>query len=621
MKLSKEKVVFLSLLFAVFCSCSRLSKGSSSSDSNSSAIVVKDAQVTSSANGTQLIFQVSLSQALPAAVSLNYQTTGESAIAGTHFTSVSGTLSFPAGTTSQQVVVPVLADTSVCNPARTLTLSVGVQSGGASLAQVKATGTIVSANERSGELSKSETWSCVVHLTQNTSIDGAKITVAPSGGIEFDGDGLILQLGAAADGTPALELQGSASAPVLISTASGHLPGYLTTKSGFANFANFANFGGWVARYAHFSRVGDSGHPAISALLGAGKSVTLQNSEITSSGEIQITSQDTTTGILIQNNNFTSSQGPNAVAVHLFGNTGHLIDSNSMDAGVFINTYGTPGATISNNVLIGPTSIAAYGQGIIVTDNFIHETTGAPATAALQIEADNSTVTGNYVRGGYWSIFAEGTGGTFENNIFESTSEITNQILIASMPSASLWKGNLLRGASVWESVWIDSASGITFRNNVLDTLSSVGLWMNRSGALSNTINFRNNVLIGVGTGVYDQPGQVGDVSFIDYNAFFHVSAADYSNILISGLVQGSSLGFGGHDVHADPLFANRAVTLSIIDSSLMSRSATVAQALSQIRAGYRPLSGSPLIGAGDPQDDGDPDVTGGSRDIGAIQH
>lgn len=610
-KFLEKKAVFFALLILVFSGCSKSDGQPSSSPFVPVTLSVSDAQAVAGASPTQLVFTLSMSRSLDLAVSVNYATLDGTALGGTHFEAVSGTLSFPPGTTTQSVTVPVSPDTGICNAPKTMSLRLSAPSSQLKLAQSQAQGTIKEANQRSGALTQDETWSCVVNITGNTSVSGAKIRVTPGGGIQFAGDGLIFTLGAASDGSASLVLQGSAEQPVVVSTASGHSPGYFTTAN---------PNGGMSVNYAKFNQVGDAQHPAIGAQLAASGALVVQNSSFTSSGEIQITSEDQATSIQIQGNDIRQSQGTNAVSINLYGNTHHLIDSNTMDGGVFINTYGTPGATISNNVLVGAASIAAYGNGIAVTGNYIHETSGPSATAALQIEAQNSTVSGNYVRGGYWSIFAEGTGGIFENNIFESTSEITNQIIIASMPSGSLWKGNILRGQSVWEAAWIDSANQITFRNNVIDVISSVGVWMNRSGAQNNTINFRNNVVMGVGTGIYDQPGAKGDLSYADFNGFFNIGSADYSNINIPGLVLGTGLGFGGHDVHADPMFTNRAVALSLTDVSLMARAASSAAALAEIQAGYKPLSGSPLVGAGDPQDDGDPDVTDGSRDIGAIQ-
>ncbi|MCW2999091.1 MAG: retention module-containing protein [Solirubrobacterales bacterium] len=60
---------------------------------------------------TNAAFTVSLSAALARAVTVHYATVAGSATTPADFTAVQGTLTFPAGTTSQGIVVPVLGDT------------------------------------------------------------------------------------------------------------------------------------------------------------------------------------------------------------------------------------------------------------------------------------------------------------------------------------------------------------------------------------------------------------------------------------------------------------------------------------------------------------------------------
>jgi hypothetical protein len=59
---------------------------------------------------TEFEFLVSLSQPAPFVVSVDFSTTGITAISGTDFTAMSGTLTIPAGTTTGIVVVPVAGD-------------------------------------------------------------------------------------------------------------------------------------------------------------------------------------------------------------------------------------------------------------------------------------------------------------------------------------------------------------------------------------------------------------------------------------------------------------------------------------------------------------------------------
>lgn len=74
---------------------------------------IGDASATEGNTGTtNLTFTVSLSAASTQATTVNYATANGSATAGSDFTAASGTLSFPAGTTSKTISVAVLGDTT-----------------------------------------------------------------------------------------------------------------------------------------------------------------------------------------------------------------------------------------------------------------------------------------------------------------------------------------------------------------------------------------------------------------------------------------------------------------------------------------------------------------------------
>ena len=69
-----------------------------------------------------MAFTVSLSKASDKAVTVGYSTANGTAIAGRDYSAASGTLTFAAGTTSQQFSVSVLGDTTV-EPAETFTVT------------------------------------------------------------------------------------------------------------------------------------------------------------------------------------------------------------------------------------------------------------------------------------------------------------------------------------------------------------------------------------------------------------------------------------------------------------------------------------------------------------------
>ncbi len=75
-------------------------------------ITIGDASVTEGNTGTtNAVFTVGLSKTAAGSVSVAYATAASTATATTDYTSRSGTLTFPAGTTSQTIAVPVVGDT------------------------------------------------------------------------------------------------------------------------------------------------------------------------------------------------------------------------------------------------------------------------------------------------------------------------------------------------------------------------------------------------------------------------------------------------------------------------------------------------------------------------------
>ena len=102
---------------------------------------VADATVTEGSSGSKnLVFTVTLDKASTTPVTIAYATSNGTASAGSDYTAKSGTVTFAAGVTSQQISVPVLGDTAVeSNETLTLTLS---NPTGATIADGSAVGTI-----------------------------------------------------------------------------------------------------------------------------------------------------------------------------------------------------------------------------------------------------------------------------------------------------------------------------------------------------------------------------------------------------------------------------------------------------------------------------------------------
>ncbi|MFZ4374275.1 MAG: Calx-beta domain-containing protein, partial [Mycobacterium sp.] len=89
-------------------------------------------------------FTVTLSKASTTPVTVGYATTNGTATAGSDFTATTGTLTFAPGVTSQQITVPILADTAV-ESSETFTVTLSKPSG-ATIAGATATGTITDSN-------------------------------------------------------------------------------------------------------------------------------------------------------------------------------------------------------------------------------------------------------------------------------------------------------------------------------------------------------------------------------------------------------------------------------------------------------------------------------------------
>ena len=107
------------------------------------ALSAADAETTEGAGAT-LEFAVTLSRAAAGTVTVDYATSDGTAVAGTDYTSASGTLTFDPGETAGTVSVSVLDD-SVDDGGETLTLTLSNASG-ARIADATATGTIDNAD-------------------------------------------------------------------------------------------------------------------------------------------------------------------------------------------------------------------------------------------------------------------------------------------------------------------------------------------------------------------------------------------------------------------------------------------------------------------------------------------
>ena len=111
-------------------------------DEGSPALTINDVTVTegNGAPGTAT-FTVVLAPASSSTVTVDYATADGTADAGSDYTATSGTLTFPANTTSQTITVPILSDTTA-EPTENFAVNLTSPSG-ATLAKAQGTGTIL----------------------------------------------------------------------------------------------------------------------------------------------------------------------------------------------------------------------------------------------------------------------------------------------------------------------------------------------------------------------------------------------------------------------------------------------------------------------------------------------
>jgi Bacterial Ig-like domain (group 2) len=277
--------------------------------------------------------------------------------------------------------------------------------------------------------------------------------------------------------------------------------------------------------------------------------------------------------------------------------------------------------------------------------------------------SSNMVLRGNYSQHNYPHRFSQGEnfqldgdGFLVEHNIIRSSSwpvrgmggELRYNLIDASGNSDQVFEGPL-SNANIHHNI---------FSFTVSQTLYSPGAGLKLMYSVDN-VQFHNNVMDGGGTfmGFYGSPIAVTAGSFIgslrnnviynfaspgggpslageynestnppllrlrysDYNDFFNPGAPNQTNygLGVVGLSPGTA-GYAMHDLggfngHVNPKFTQpTAIPFPFLPQDIWSRTKKVSDVLATYRAMYTPAPGSPLLGAGDPQD-------GVGGNIGAI--
>ena len=174
--------------------------------------------------------------------------------------------------------------------------------------------------------------------------------------------------------------------------------------------------------------------------------------------------------------------------------------------------------------------------------------------------------------------------------------------------------------------------SGLRIYNNTFDGGGAYGDFSNATIDMSGgsqVASFRNNLVTFSRNASSGSPGAVrlkggsGAYAYADYNAFYSPDNSNKTNYDFSGAGVHDASDAPNGQLAANPFAGARVVTdgsrniESLIDeAAIWQGTQKVSQVLAIFRSRYAPKAGSPVVDAGDPQDD---DSSGRRADIGAI--
>jgi hypothetical protein len=241
----------------------------------------------------------------------------------------------------------------------------------------------------------------------------------------------------------------------------------------------------------------------------------------------------------------------------------------------------------------------------------------------------------NVIRSSSWPV--RGMGGELRYNLIDASGN-SDQVFQAPMSNADIHHNvftftvsQTFYSPSTGLSL-IYNVDNVLFRNNVMDGggsfMSFYGNPVSVTGG-SYIGSLRNNVFYNFASGANTPviSGAQGEstnppparLRYADYNDFYNPNAANQTNYGLSviGRSPGAS-GYGQHDLggfngHVNPQFTQpTAIPFPFQPQDIWTRTKKVSDVLATYRSMYTPAAGSPLIGAGDPQD-------GTAINIGAV--
>ena len=294
-----------------------------------------------------------------------------------------------------------------------------------------------------------------------------------------------------------------------------------------------------------------------------------------------------------------------------------------------------------SNVFIGPrTVLAVSASQSVIRGNYSHHNYRGGWSQGFNFDfagaASDLLTEHNFIRGGSWPL--QSVTGDFRYNVVYGY----GHNWLRSLASGTRVHHNLFApetgGGTLDQGIWTYlGETGISIYNNTFDgggqSGGFAGPTIQISGG-SRVASLRNNLITYSRNQDNGNPGSarvMGDAStyaYLDYNAFYSPDDSNKDNysVTLPGMTEGTP-GFAGHDVNgvngqlaASPFAGARLVSLddgSVVDeAALWQRTQTVSSVLAAFRARYMPASSSPVINAGDVQDN---DSQGRRTDIGAI--
>jgi hypothetical protein len=253
----------------------------------------------------------------------------------------------------------------------------------------------------------------------------------------------------------------------------------------------------------------------------------------------------------------------------------------------------------------------------------------------FQLDGDGFLAEHNVIRSSSWPV--RGMGGELRYNLIDASGN-SDQVLQGPMSNTNIHHN--VFSFTVSQTLYSPSAGvsliynvdNVQFHNNTMD---GGGRFMGFDGSPISVTSgsfmgsLRNNVIYNF-AGVSGRPVLSGDYNestnpplarlrYSDYNDFYNPDAPNQTNygLGVIGVAPGTA-GYGLHDLggvngHVNPKFTQpTAIPFPFLPEDIWSRTRKVSDVLGTYRSMYSPAAGSPLIGAGDPQD-------GQGGNIGAI--